>query len=278
MNPSITVDCNSLVWLLRLAQRKQTIDGKSISQIHSASLMPENHRLYCRSLVKDGVTSLINLSIPCTTQNSNGLGIAITDIDNMLGVLKYHGGVLNIINKGDKITIKSGSKQTTIAGNTDARSFPHTPETIGQWYTKSNNIVNKIDAENKTYTKNDGSVIEPLVLIEGLDSTTMYEAFRCDSMNGQKFNQYSFSYQDGKLSIGVGKELKGKTTTDIDVDACEADPINATYNGGLEYIFQNLNSDVSIAIWDFTEVNMGYPMLITLGDGDFIFQMSNIGE
>jgi len=277
MPPSITVECNSLIWLLKLAQRKQTIDGKSISQIHSVLLIPEKHRLYCRSLVKDGVTSLINLSIPCTTVNSNGLGIAITDIDNLLGVLKYHGGVLTVINKGDKITIKSGSKQTTITGNTDARAFPHTPETIGQWHSKSNDIVKKIDAESKTYTKNDGSIIEPLVLLEGLDSTTMYEALRCDSMNGQKFNQYSVSYEEGKLSIGVGKELKGKTTTMIDVDACEADPITATYNGGLEYIFQNLNSEVSIALWDFTEVNMGYPMLITLGDGDFIFQMSNIG-
>ena len=277
MEYPVIVDCNSLTWLLQLAQRKQTIDGKSIPQIHSASLMVENNRLYCRSLVKDGVTSLINISIPCHG-NGNGLPFPITDIDNVLGVLKYHGGAINMINKGDKIMFKSGSKQTTIGGNTSARAFPHTPETISQWYTKSNNIVKKIDAENKTYTKNDGSIIEPLVLLEGLDSTTMYEAFRCDSMNGQKFNQYSVSYEEGKLSIGVGKELKGKTTTVIDVDACEADPITATYNGGLEYIFRNLNSNVSVAMWDFTEVNMGYPMLITLGDGDFIFQMSNIGE
>jgi len=28
-------------------------------------------------------------------------------------------------------------------------------------------------------------------------------------------------------------------------------------------------------VWDFTHVGMGYPMLITLGDGDFIFQASN---
>lgn len=271
----ITVEGNSLTWLLKLTQRKQTIDGKSISQIHSALLTVENNRLYCRSLVKDGVTSLMNISIPCS--GGHGETFAITDIDNVLGVLKYHGGVITMTNKDDKIMFKSGSKQTTIGGSPASRAFPHTPETITQWYDKSNIIVNKIDALNKTYTKNDGSKIEPILLLEGLDSTTLYEALRCDSMNGQKFNQYTVSYEEGELSIGVGKELKGKTKSLIKVDACEADPITATYNGGLEYVFQNISTSVSIAIWDFTEVSMGHPMLITLGEGDFIFQMSNIG-
>jgi len=271
----IVVETNSLKWLLQLAQRKQTIDGKSIPQIHSAMLMAENGRLRCGSLVKDGVTSLINVSIPC--HGNCDLGYAISDIDNVLGILKYHGGVLTMINKGSKIVFKSGSKQTTITGNTDSRAFPHTAETMAQWYKKSQSIINKIDGLAMTYTKNDGSVIEPTLLFSDLNTTSLYEAFRCDSMNGQKFNKYKLSCEDGNLYVDVGEELKGKTKSLV-AENCANIDFESTYNGGLEEVFRNLNSDVNIAIWDFTEADMGYPMLITLGDGDFIFQMSNLGE
>ena len=50
----------------------------------------------------------------------------------------------------------------------------------------------------------------------------------------------------------------------------------ATYNGGLEHIFANLNHDTTIGVWDFTHADMGYPMIISLGDGDYIFQASNL--
>ena len=48
------------------------------------------------------------------------------------------------------------------------------------------------------------------------------------------------------------------------------------YNGGLEHIFGNLNNDVGLYVFDFTEVGMGYPLLMTLGEGDYIFQTSNL--
>ena len=274
----IIVETESLKWLLSLMQRKQTIDGKSIPQVFSLSLTAEGGRLSACTRVKDGVTSLMRLSIPCS-----GEGVfVLTDIEAALGVLKYHGGALNITPSEDKVKFNSSGKQTTLAASKEARAFPHTPETIALWTEKSHTLAEKIDADNMKYNTNDGESLDVVLSLSDLSTTTLYEAFRCDSMNGQKFNKYTIDYTDGKLNITVGDELKGKTTTQINevvysyVESPQEIPnITATYNGGLEYIFHHLNSDVNIGVWDFTHVGMGYPMLITLGDGDFIFQVSN---
>lgn len=274
----IIVETESLKWLLSLMQRKQTIDGKSIPQVFSLSLAAEGGRLSACTRVKDGVTSLMRLSIPCS-----GKGVfVLTDIEAALGVLKYHGGALNITPSEDKVKFNSSGKQTTLAASKEARAFPHTPETIALWAEKSHALAKKIDVENMKYNTNDGEILDVVLSLSDLSTTTLYEAFRCDSMNGQKFNKYTIDYTDGKLNITVGDELKGKTTTEINevvysyVESPQETPnITATYNGGLEYIFHHLNSDVNIGVWDFTHVGMGYPMLITLGDGDFIFQVSN---
>ena len=47
------VETDSLKWLLSLMQRKQTIDGKSISQVHSLLLKAEGGRLSACTLVKE---------------------------------------------------------------------------------------------------------------------------------------------------------------------------------------------------------------------------------
>ncbi len=274
----IVVETDSLKWLLSLMQRKQTIDGKSISQVHSLLLKANEGRLSACTLVKDGVTSLMRLSIPCTGEGE----FAITDIEDVLGVLKYHGGVLYITPETDKVKFKSSSKQTTLSANKEARAFPHTPDTIALWAEKSDSLAKKINVDDMKYYTNEGEALDVALRLSDLNTTTLYEAFRCDSMNGQKFNKYTIQYTNNKLLVTVGDELKGKTTTQINEILYsyvnmkdESREITATYNGGLEYIFQHLNSDVNIGVWDFTHVNNGYPMLITLGDGDFIFQISN---
>lgn len=276
------VETDSLKWLLSLMQRRQTIDGKSISQVHSLLMKAEGGRLSACTLVKDGVTSLMRLSIPCGGEGE----FALTDIDAALGVLKYHGGALTITPYEDKVRFKTTGKQTTLSANREARAFPHTPETIALWSEKSEKLAAKIDVDALEYRGNDGEVYGCAFVFPDLDTTALYEAFRCDSMNGQKFNKYTVSYDDALLSISVGGELKGKTTTEVAVNNQQHQSGHmyykgglppVTYNGGLEYIFQNLNNDATIGIWDFSEKDMGYPMLIGLGDGDFIFQISNEG-
>ncbi len=273
---SIVVDTASLIWLLKLAQRKHTIDGTSHAQLWSLILKAEGGRLSFCSLVKDGITSLMRLSIPCTGEGE----VVITDIDNTLGVLKYHGGILYITpNVADsKVVYKSSNKQTTLTASKEAKAFPHTPQTIAQWTEKSQALANKINIDTFEYNTNDGRSLPVRLLLSDLNTTDLYEAFRCDSMNGQKFNRYTLSYEDDKLNVNVGKTLKGKTNTVIDAKGMNggmpAMPLTATYAGGFEYIFSNLSNDVNIGIWDFEEVGMAKPMVISLGDGDFIFQMS----
>jgi hypothetical protein len=269
----ITVETDSLKWLLNLAQRKQTIDGKSISQVHSVILKASEGRLALLSLVKDGQTSIMRLSIPCSGEGE----VVITDIQTTLGVLKYHGGILNIEPKKDKVTFKSTNKQTTLSASKEAKAFPHNPSSIAQWEEKSAILANKLNVDNLTYTANDGSLLECAWVFSDLNTTTLYEAFRCDSMNGQKFNQYRIEYDEPKLMISVGHELKGKTNSEIPVIRTGTiAPFTATYNGGLEHIFANLTHDITIGIWDFTHADMGYPLIISLGDGDYIFQASNL--
>ena len=106
----ITLDTNSLQWLLTLMQRKQNIEGKSFAQVHSVLLKVESGRLVGTALVKDGVSSLNRLSIPCTGEGT----VPVTDINNWLGALKYHSSPLTITPKEDKVTLKSGRKQTTL--------------------------------------------------------------------------------------------------------------------------------------------------------------------
>ena len=270
----ITVDTDSLRWLLTLAQRKHTIDGSSHAQLYSVILKASGGRLSFCSLVKDGVSSLMRLSIPCAGQGE----VVITDIDTTLGVLKYHGGVLTMTPSQDKIRFKSSNKQTTLSASKEAKAFPHTPSTIAQWAEKSNALAEKISVDTLTYTTNDGNRIATTWDFSDLSTTAFYEAFRCDSMNGQKFNKYEVLFDSpADLEIRVGGELKGKTHTKIkDIHCNTAYGFCATYGGGLEHIFQHLNSDIGIHVWDFTEAGMGYPMLITLGDGDYIFQASHL--
>ena len=270
----ITIDTDSLRWLLTLAQRKHTIDASSHAQLYSVILKASGGRLSFCSLVKDGVSSLMRLSIPCAGEGE----VVITDIDTTLGVLKYHGGVLTITPSQDKIRFKSSNKQTTLSASKEAKAFPHTPSTIAQWAEKSNALAEKINVDDLTYTTNDSNKIKTTWDFSDIGTTALYEAFRCDSMNGQKFNKYEVLFDSpADLEIRVGGELKGKTHTMIKDIHCNTDyGFCATYGGGLEHIFQHLNSDIGIHVWDFTEAGMGYPMLITLGDGDYIFQASHL--
>ena len=94
-------------------------------------------------------------------------------------------------------------------------------------------------------------------------------------MNGQKHNEFRVMSNGEGLFINVGTELKGKTTTQI--TQTPSVEFQATFNGGLDYVFKNLNNKVNMSFFDFTAMGQGIKMFIDLGDGDFIFQASNLG-
>ena len=266
----ITVDSNSLTWLLTLSQRKQNISGKVMPQVHSLMMRAVGSRLTACSLVKDGLSSLTLLSIPCSGEGD----FAISDIESFLGALKYHGNGINLEIGENKVAIKSGNKQTTLTSSDKALAFPHTSSNVNEWEAKSVLLATKIDLHEMTYLMNTGAKRRPFASWKDIDTTTLYEAFRCDNMNKQRFNLYTVTSDERGLCVEVGKNLRGKTISQVDT-LIEAE-FAADYQGGLDYVFKELTGTASLWFFDFRPEGQGIRMLITLGDCDFIFQASNL--
>ena len=93
-------------------------------------------------------------------------------------------------------------------------------------------------------------------------------------MNGQKINRYSFIANSDGFSIQTGKELKGQTLYSLSTDSTQ--DWEATFEGGLDNLFSNLNGSIKLNFYKFPE--QGIKMLIELGSEDFVFQASIIGE
>lgn len=267
----ITVDSNSLTWLLTLSQRKQNVSGKVSPQVHSLMMRAVGSRLTACSLVKDGLSSLTLLSIPCSGTGN----FAISDIDAFLGALKYHGGVIRLEIGEDKIILKSSNKQTTMTSSDKALAFPHTSSNVNEWEAKSVRLATKLNLQDITYQLNSGGKRKPFASWLEIDTTTLYEAFRCDNMNNQRYNLYTITSDERGLCVEVGKNLKGKTISQIDPQPQTV--FEAVFMGGLEYVFKELTGTASVHFFDFRPEGQGIRMLITLGDGDFIFQASNLG-
>jgi len=266
---------------LEKVRRPQTIAGKQQDQIHSCILTPEHNKVKVVSLVKDGVTSLNRFTCFATCKVGDK-EIPITNIKDFLGILKYHGGSLSLSSVGDKVKIKSKSKQTTITGSTKATAYPHNPATLMEWTTKSLAISRSFvkDDSGYNYVSKTNETIKPFFK-HMTDGNTLFEALRCDSMNGQKFNRYTFIFSSSGFSVKTGKELKGQTIYKLQSNTTYTEDDytqewEATFEGGLENLFSHMNGSVTLYFYQFPE--QGIKMLIDLGSEDYVFQASIIGE
>ena len=199
----IKVECNDLVRLLRLTQRKQTVNGSQHDQVVSCVLRVSGENLTTTSLVKDGVTSASHFVIPTMYapehSEMDSIEVPVSDIDKLLGVLNLHGGTVRLYHNLGKLVVKSGKKQTTLASSIDSRAFPHSPTPLNEWEDKSNLIIEKLG--EKGYVLKDGTEREAFYHHE-IDSNELYEALRCDNINGQKLNRYAFTLDDeGAFSV-----------------------------------------------------------------------------
>ena len=190
----IKIERDNLIRLLKKTQRPQTVAGKKIEQVHGCMLSLTNDYANTTSLVKDGVTSVASFNEPTSL------------------LLAY---------ENNKLRIKSGGKQTTLAVSENALAFPHSPDLLKEWSDKSKNIAGKFSLESDEgwakgqfipkYRKNDGEILTPLYCAK-LSANVLYEALRCDGINGQKLNNYTFNFKEGDgLYVQVGNELKGQT-------------------------------------------------------------------
>jgi len=258
--------------LLKLTQRKQYVNGKPMSQVHGCILQATKGIVSTTSLVRDGVSSLSRFSAVCdderTATNPQGEQIAtipILDIDKLLGILSMHSTSVTLRYDGGKgkLQIKSGKKQTTIVTGGEGRAFTNSPTTLNDWEENSRKRATQIRQTGYYMNPPHDEVRKPFATWI-IESNDLYEALRCDSINGQRLNRYTFTAKDKVLSVAVGAEIKGRTEIQLgNVSENEGD-WEATFEGGLDNVFVHYTGKVILDFLDFRPEGQGIRMIARL--------------
>ena len=260
--------------MLVTTKRKQTVAGKAQSQVESCLLKIQANIASITSLTKD-LTGLTH--VQCDANDDWNGTFPIPDIDRVLGILALHGANVELTyNAGkNKLVFKSGSKQTTLDASPDALAFSHSQDTISDHTSRSNDLAGRINAMGGVYTTADGGKINSIACYT-INSTEMFEALRCDNMNGQKFNRYTFSGEKKGLSVLVGDpSIGGETLTKVTVEGLS--PIEPpkwewSFDGGLDELFKQFSGPCNLHVFDFTEHGQGMRIAINFGNGSWAFQ------
>ena len=290
---SLTMSKDSLTSLLKLTQRPHNVAGKTANQVNAVMLKVTSYpKVMACSLVKDGLSSVSLFTVGAqamasprgneTTIDSSNSYIPITDIDAVLGALQYHGQQITLTHKeGTKLLIKSKSKQTTLTCHEDALAFPHSPQTLKEWFDQSLEIAGKIGAEG-TYIMSDGTHLSPFCKLSDINVTSLHEALRCVNVNKQKLNEYKFIADDDGVKVITGDELKGQTEYTLIDYSGAMHPLRitfeATFGGGLDYLTKIINKEkVNLYFIDMTQYQQGIKMVMEFDEDNFILQ-SSIGK
>ena len=262
------VSNDSLQFLLKTMQRKQTVDGKAQNQVEGVVLVidKDNH-ITCLSLTRDltGLTSVGG-------NVRHGIEIPIPNISQVLSILSMHQKTIAIEFDSQKnlLTIESGRKRTKLEASLDAKAFSHSLYSLKEFADKSWQLKSRIDVENSTYKAGDGTVFSPCYSIYGDDANDMYEALRCDTINGQRLNRFHFSCADSNVEVTVGDPAKGMTTTRFGEEYIQdnTEGFNWDFDGGLDELFKGLGGRFTMDFFDFTKQEQGMRVLIKFLDCD----------
>tara|TARA_A100001201_G_scaffold36150_1_gene38124 strand:+ start:6652 stop:7461 length:810 start_codon:yes stop_codon:yes gene_type:complete len=263
---AITTRNQGLKTLLELTQRKQNVGGKSQEQVTACVLRSDGSELTTTSLVRDGKTSIGRFS----TTSSGVDTICVPDINRLLGVLSAHGTKVTLEAEGSRIRVKSGKKTTTLTGDLGGLAFPHSSETIGEWEAKSVDLSKRLEPETGAYIMRDGSKRLPMATFK-VESVELFEALRCDNINGQKLNRYRFKYDSGVLSVDVGDDIKGRTLTTLEFDGSGID-FEWDFEGGLEGLLKPFSGETTLYFIDFRPEGQGIRLFLLLPGGSWVFQ------
>lgn len=264
---TMKVETGQLERLLKVTKRNQFVNGKEQPQVLSCVLRGDGDRLGTTSVVRDGKTSVARFTI---TGDGFPANIPVPDIDRLLGALKFHGTTVKLDVGDGKLVVKSSNKQTTMSANTEGRAFPNTQTSIGEWETMS--MKRAESYKEGKYVMKSGESREALHTIS-LDVEELYDALRCDNMNGQRLNRYTFSIEKNVFKVVVGDHLKGQTEVILKEDVDYPD-WSGVFEGGLEYVLKHYNGKVHLKVFDFTKEGQGYRMCVVLPEGDFVLQAS----
>lgn len=274
---SIKVNTQLLKSMLIRTKRIQCVGGKPQPQVTACVLSASDDIVSTTSLVRDGKTSLSAFNVPAEAMGRDKEDIPVPDIDRVLGVLGSHSSPVKIEYEDNKLIFSSGKKKTRLTASLNGLAFPHSSETILEWGKKSDELSSKFvwDEGFKGYAMANGEIREPAYVWK-VDANELFEALRCDNMNGQKLNRYTISIRDSIIRVGVGEELKGFTI----VEFGNTDPLYSSqkfemdwdFEGGLENVLAGLSGDILINILDFTKEKQGMRLVIDLNAHGFVYQ------
>lgn len=265
------IDTRLLTSLLKRTQRQQCVGGKPQNQVTACVLRVSSDQAMTTSLVRDGKTSLSSFIIPA--EATNAVELPLPDIDRVLGVLSSHSSPVSIKHEDDRLIFKSGKKTTRLTASFNGLAFPHSSDTVTAWQDKSLGLASRFEFDDKHfvgYRMADKSVRQPFFNWT-VDANELFEALRCDNMNGQKLNRYTFATEKGKVRIGVGEEMKGFTYTDFDGDET-VEAFEWTFEGGLDNVLAGIGGNISIHFLDFREEKQGIRMVINLEERGWVYQ------
>jgi len=273
---TISISNTQLKRALNITKRKQTVNGKQQSQVESCVLSCDGSTARITSLTRDltGLTEVV--------ADVEGTGnYPIPDIDRVLGVLSLHSENLTITweSSDNKLRFKSAGKQTTLDASFDAKAFTHSQETIDDFHARSLSLAKKIDAENGVYTLGDGTEQKSFCSFS-VNVADLYDACRCDTINGQRLNRYTFTipdagpYEEHKdcIRITVGDPSLGQTTSEIVMEKKNLMPIEGfswDFDGGLDGLFKGFTGKATLHFFDFREHGQGMRFAVSFGHGEW---------
>ena len=107
-----------------------------------------------------------------------------------------------------------------------------------------------------------------------LNSNELFEALRCDTINNQRLNRYTFKHSpEHGLSVTVGNELKGRTETTLAEGLKGVESFEVTVEGGLENVLKFYPANtILLEFLDFRPEQQGIRLILRLPNGDFVLQ------
>jgi len=257
-----------LTALLKATSRMQHVNGKAQAQVESCILRWRDDSVSTTSLVKDGKTSISHFSFKTEEASGDDMDIPVPDIERMLGVLKYHGDMVSLKDKNGKVVVLSKNKQTTVVGGYDAKAFSTSRQNLQEWGEQSLILAERV--QGNVYHLLDDTTRAPFFTAK-IAADTLHDALRCDGMNGQKLNRYTFKHNGDQLSVTVGDHFKGQTET-IVAQGYTGEAFEAAFEGGLENIVDHYSGDVEVSFLDFRPEGQGIRLILRFDNGDWVFQ------
>jgi|TARA_R100001463_G_scaffold77487_1_gene131541 hypothetical protein len=265
------IDVSDLTSMLKMTRRMNNVGGKLLEQVKGAVIVYDGAKNVAQTtnIVRDGKTSIAQMSCNLSDKNEESGRLVIADIAQTLDALKKHSGVVSLSNANGKLLIVSTKRRTAIVSDERAKAFPHTKKTLMQWSEDSIErwAISMGKIHEGIYTVKGTDELKP-VFSADVDVGELLSALDCGNMNGQKVSEYTFHALDTSLSVTVGAELKGQTTSDLSTKfhVSKRSAIT-TVSGGLEHVLRSSKSKtVRLTLFDFTQYGAGIALSLVCND------------